>query len=296
MSTPNEFSTAFSTAFDETGVPGRVCYPDDTDWGCTFTTDEISDMLEKPEVVLMMERAEALAWSTIATLSAWQISTCPITVRPCTARCADAGIWQSSSVGGSTGTLGSGSVAGFNPHINESGIWVNSCGHTQNGCSCTSLCEAILPGPVGAIEKVLVDGIVLPKSAYRVDNTNRLVRTDGGCWPTCQDFASSGTAYGFFVTYWRGVAPNAMTRYAAGVLAGEFLKACLGNECRLPTGVTSVTRQGMSFMIAGGLFESGKTGIREVDAVIGIYNPYALTAPPVVTSPDARPARMTTWG
>lgn len=379
----------------------NICYPPGTDWACVYTSEQLAEMWSDPAVAAQMERAEALAWSTIATLSAWQVATCPITVRPCMASCAPPGIWQTSfDRGGSARALGNGARSGFDPHIDESGVWVNSCGHSRSDCSCTSICEVILPGPVGAIAEIKIDGAVLPVGTYRVDNGNRLVRTDGGCWPTCQDMSKSGntpqyepvvveneqavytftrdgewvrvdmapkgvggffrapvpysvhsmvqvevdgagwmtvhsasdqmsspeevntidlngppttppttlfyqtddpaapndSAGTFFVSYWRGVAPNSMLLYAAGVLATEFFKACRGDDCRLPSGVTSVSRMGISYTIASGLFEGGRTGIREVDAVIGIYNPYALTAPPVATSPDMRPARMTTWG
>jgi hypothetical protein len=68
--------------------------------------------------------------------------------------------------------------------------WVNACGCAAGDCSCTALCEAILPGPVGSVVEILLDGAVLDPSAYRIDNGNRLVRTDGDCWPACQDMIS----------------------------------------------------------------------------------------------------------
>jgi hypothetical protein len=45
------------------------------------------------------------------------------------------------------------------------------------------------------------------------------------------------------------------------------------------------------------MFPGGTTGIREVDAVISFYNPYALRSPSVIYSPDRHArARETTWG
>jgi hypothetical protein len=98
------------------------------------------------------------------------------------------------------------------------------------------------------------------------------------------------------VSYYRGTGPNSLLDYAAGVLGWEFYQACLGNDCRLPAGVTSVSRQGISFQIQTGLFQNGMTGIREVDAVIGLYNPNGLKAPPVISSPDVRTGRIVTYG
>ena len=302
----NQFSPAFSVAFDpedETG-PGPIppsrngmCYPSTTDWSCAYSQDELDTMRSDPAVLKVMQRAEALAWYTLASLTAYQIGVCPSVVRPCAARCAPAGTWMVSTVRASGySALPLVSIGSFTPHVGVDGQWVNSCGcNSAADCSCSALCEAILPGPVGSIESVRVDGVTLAATAYRVDNGDRLVRTDGACWPVCQDFASSDPGVGFWVTYYRGSAPNALTEYAAGVLATEFFKACSGGKCRLPSGVTSVTRQGVSYQIVAGSFPGGFTGIHEVDAVIRIYNPNGLTTPSRVISPDRRAPRQTTW-
>jgi hypothetical protein len=100
----------------------------------------------------------------------------------------------------------------------------------------------------------------------------------------------------FAVSYYTGVAPNDLLRYAAGVLATEFYKACNGSKCRLPAGATSVTRNGVSMEIPSGLFPGGATGIHEVDAVIRIYNPYSLKSPARVMSPDMTRGRIQTGG
>jgi hypothetical protein len=274
-----------------------ICYPATTDWSCAYSEDEIAEMWGDADVARVMHRAEALAWYTLASLTAYQIGVCPSVVRPCLAGCAAPGTYMVSTVRGSGyNSLPLVSIGSFTPHIGSSGYWVNSCSCGRpDDCSCTVLQEALLPGPVGGIVTVVVDGVTLLPTAYRVDNGNRLVRTDGGAWPSCQDFSSSDPAVGFWVTYYRGAQPNPLTEYAAGVLATEFFKACSGGKCRLPKGVTSVTRQGVSYEITAGSFPGGFTGIHEVDAVIRIYNPNALTSPPRVISPDRRPPRQATW-
>jgi hypothetical protein len=155
----------------------------------------------------------------------------------------------------------------------------------------------LLPGPVGGIVEVLIDGVVVPSSNYRVDNTNRLVAQFDQVWPSCQDMTLPETEDGTFsVQYWRGFAPNALTNYAAGVLAAEFYKACTGDKgCRLPSGVTQITRQGVTMEIQTGLWQGGWTGLREVDAVISTFNPYGLRAQTVITSPDMPGTRTPTW-
>jgi len=128
-----------------------------------------------------------------------------------------------------------------------------------------------------------------------VHNGNRLVRTDGDAWPACQDMTSI-TVDSFIVSFYPYLGPNDLLRYAAGLLASEFLKACTGGQCRLPSGVTSISRSGMTMQIPSGLFPTGGTGIREVDAIIRIYNPNGLKMTARVTSPDSSRGRVQTWG
>lgn len=273
------------------------CIPPDTDWSCAYTAAELAAMREDPVTAARMDRSEILAWLTLARLTAYQIGVCPTTVRPCSAGCAPAGSWTVAPVGsGHAQALPSIMVGSWVPHINVAGNWTNSCAcASRDACSCGALSEVILPGPVGEIVSVYQDGNLIPAESYRVDNFNRLVRLDGETWPSCQDMALSAED-GFSVTYYRGAAPNEMTRFAAGVLATEFYKACGGGKCRLPVGVTQVARDGVTYEIQTGMFAEGFTGIREVDAVIGIYNPYALKSAPLVYSPDMRRTRHTTGG
>lgn len=267
-----------------------VCYPEGTDWSCAYTPEELAEL--DPVVV---ERAEALAWSTLAALTGFRLSLCPITIRPCASRC-NMQTWYVAPVG-SGNFAGAPPGSAFSPYVSN-GAWFNACGCVSSwDCSCSTLCEVILPSTVGGITEVWLDGAVLDPTAYRVDNGNRLVRVDGECFPACQDMSINDRADGgLWVTYYPGVGPNDLFRYAAGVLANEFYKACSGKDCRLPSGVTNITRAGITMEVAPGTFPGGMTGIAEVDAVIRIYNPYALKSPPRVLSPDRRFGRVQTWG
>jgi hypothetical protein len=256
-----------------------ICYPEGTDWGCAYSEDEIAGLNEE-----VMERSEALAWMTLQALTGYRLSLCPTLIRPCVLSCG-MDTWDTAPVGN----------GGFFQPYMRGGNWYNACGCTS-GCMCGSLEEALLPDEVGRIEAVWMDGVLLDPSAYRVDNGNRLVRTDGESWPTCQDPAIHDPADGgFWVTYYPGVAPNDLLRYAAGVLAAEYYLACSGKECRLPTGVTNINRVGLSIEVEPGTFPGGMTGIPEVDAVIRIYNPFALKARARVLSPDVPTGRIPTW-
>lgn len=276
-----------------------ICYPSDTDWSCKFTAAQLAELRADQVTLARLERSEALAWSTLAALCAYRIGTCPIVVRPCALRCAPAGSWMEAPVR-------SGSAAGlplqtigrsFTPHIQD-GVWVNACGCTSD-CSCGPLSEVILPGPVGDIVEVKVEGVVLDPAAYRVDNGSRLVRQDGQAWPICQDMSAPASAdTAFTVEYYRGAAPNEITRYAAGVLAAEFYEACsAGGKCRLPRNTVSVVRNGISIELQPNLIES-IAGWIEIAPVIAMYNPNRLKGAPRVLNPNRSSGgvRRQTWG
>lgn len=348
-----------------------MCYPSTTDWGCALTPEEIAALDPK-----VRERSEMLAWQSLQRLTGFRLALCQVTVRPCAARC-NPGVYMDAPV--------SGFPAG-GPYI-SGGQWFNACGcGTADGCGCGSVPEVLLPvqeagGPI----TVKINGQTLDPWSYRVDNGNRLVRTDGGSWPLCQDMsapvggsyepvviqgnagpitltrtgnlvkvvgevldngqtyappgsnpwapvnyvqfdyiflysngeiamytsvsdigktitgyyetAAPGTVeYGntFEVSYYPGLGPDDALNYAAGLLAVEWYKACSGKECRLPSGATRIQRQGINFEVPADMFASGISGIREVDAIVSGYNPYRLTTPSSVFSPDRRGGRIRT--
>jgi len=232
-----------------------------------------------------IEVAEAFAWSLLAAWTLYRIGTCPITVRPCAERCMPVGRTYRTAIarGGNVGAAPQ--IGMLNPYV-SGGQWYNACGCRPGGCECDTLSAVELPGPVGGIVEVRVDGVVLAPSAYKVMNGNRLVRTDGEEWPVCQDMALADDA-GFSVTYYRGARPNMLTNVAAGVLANEYLLACANsNDCRLPLYVTSMTRSGESYDLDPQALADAIPAIPEVQAVVRIYNPAGLKTPVIVASPD----------
>jgi hypothetical protein len=258
-----------------------ICYPTGTDWSCFGPPEAIADL--DPAI---KERSEALAWSMLQALTGFRLSICPVVIRPCAARCDPRSYyiapveWEGA----------------YSPYL-MGGVWYNACGCVSaNSCSCTALSEVFLPAEVGGIDSIILNGAVLDPDSYRVDNGKSLIRLDGEAWPLCQDMTASPDADGtFIVSYYPGVAPNDLTRYAAGLLAAEFYKACEGGECRLPTGVTNIARAGVTYTMEGVSFPGGMSGIPEVDAVIRIYNPNGLKGPSRVLSPDRLQGRTQTW-
>lgn len=257
--------------------------------GCSWPIDEgcLTGWADLDPAV--QARAVALASATMRRLTGYRVGGCPVTVRPCKRGCVDLLVTPSYY-----DMLRMGYGVSFWPHPDREGLWVNSCG-CRTDCGCDALCEIELPPPVGRVDQVLLDGSALDAGLdYRVDG-NRLVWVDDRheCgWPTCQDMSKGDDEVGTFaVTYLNSYPVDTMGAYAAGVLAGEFAAACTGGKCRLPPGVTSIARQGVSMEIVTGLFETGITGIREVDAYIGLWNPQHVR-PTTVWSPDVRTPRV----
>jgi hypothetical protein len=257
------------------------CVPYSPEMSCCDNWGDLDDDL--------LCRAIDLAWMTLRSLSGGLVGNCPVLVRPC----------LSAPCSACSGVM-------LQPRLVKTGdcesCWTNAPACGGDGCSCGTLSEIVLPGQVADIWQVRIDGVALPVTAYRVDNGNRLVRTDGQSWPSCQymdrDVTSQDPAVALGtmgVWYVPGVRPSAAGLWAAGVLTCEFAKACSGGKCRLPSAVTSIARQGVTMEFSTGMFPDGMTGIREVDAYLTSINPYAHRTPPKVWSPDMPAHRYTTW-
>jgi len=181
-----------------------------------------------------------------------------------------------------------GSWSWFSPWVDASGAWRNGCGCPITDCSCTQLCEVTLPSPVGEVYEVKVDGAVIPETDYKMYGERLTWVGSGDCaWPVCQDLTQPDTEDNTFsVTYLNSYPVDGLGAYAAGVLAWEYAQACTDGVCRLPAGVTAVTRQGVTYDVAAGAFPDGFTGIREVDAYISLWNPRGIQREASVWSPD----------
>lgn len=281
---------SFTTAEAEPPRPAGPCEPWPFDPECCPAADTAT-----PERILKARN--------VATQILWALSgrrygpMCPVTVRPCKKTCAeDAGILGAYAATG----VGYGQSP-YIPYKGVDGLWRNAslCGCTGD-CSCSELCEIYLPGPIYDIVEVNEGGVILPAGAYRVDNGNTLVRTDGNCWPDCQDMAEPpGAANTLAVTYRVGIPLDALALDAMDAMTCHLLNQCTGAgacSCKLPSNVTRQTRQGVeqtfadpTEMLAGGL-----TGIAAVDRWLLVVNPYRQYTPSRVYSPDFKTPRITT--
>lgn len=234
------------------------------------------------------DRAAALATEIVWRLSGMRFGLCPIVVRPCGRDCE----------GASTYYAAHGSFPVWNP-VQAEGGWLNCGGCDCAGpCACCRVCEILLPYPVSSVTQVRVGGVVVPPTAYRVDDHRELVRTDGGaCWPRCQDLSLPASMPDTFeVSYLRGIPVPAGGLAAAGSYACELLRACIGGPCRLPARVQTISREGVTLAIQDTLdfLDKGLTGLPEVDAWIRAVNPGRLQAYSEVYSVDRDPPRVTT--
>lgn len=241
--------------------------------------------------------ATSQAVNLLDRLTAYQFGQCPITVRPCNSRCQGFTGYMTWPVG-QPGSNGSG-MPWMIPFV-DNGIWRN-CGCT-GGCSCNARCEIDMTGPVAAIVEITIDGVILDPSAYRLDRVPGrgavLVRTDGDCWPECQDMnVDSGEVGSFTVEYRPGRALPADAPLYVGMLACEFAKACSGGgDCALPQQLQSLSRDGVDLQVVDPsiLPEAILTGIAAVDRFVRSVNPSNLRQRARVLSPDLRPQRIVT--
>lgn len=209
---------------------------------------------------------------------------CEITIRPCRRQC-DGGGWPFMDRWYEW-------AGGMWPRpLLFNGLWFNvTCGGCPGGCSCTVLEEVLLPGVVSSISQVKVDGVILPSTAYRLDNNQLLVRVDGGSWPYCQDMAAADTQPDTFsVTFTFGEVPPVIGRQAVGQLMCALARECMGEDCRLPANVTSLVRQGVAIELDADFLKR----FNFVSLFLRYANPAGLQAAPGIYDPDAQSFRRT---
>jgi hypothetical protein len=234
--------------------------------------------------------------STYAKMVLWaatgrQYGLCELTVRPCGRFCENCG-WSGWYYDG----LGT-----WVPYI-WNGEWHNCwCGGGPGCCTCSPDCQVYLPGPVYSVTSVRVDGVSLNVTGGDIFVLDQqwLVRTNTtACWPQCADQnLAPGDVNAFEVTYLRGrPVPDALAQ-AYAVLACEFARACLSLPCRLPSRVSSISRQGVTISMVdiADLLRNGLTGLWEVDQVIRSLNPNGLTGRTRFYSPDFQEPRQVTF-
>ncbi|QZD98967.1 head-to-tail adaptor [Microbacterium phage Honeyfin] len=265
-----------------TAPPTQACgwpvvYLDCTDGDCATYDQFPADQREAARAWFEAQAIDIL-WN--ATKGVFGV--CDVEVRPCRQDCSDSAAWGTTFFGrgpsidpGFPRVGGMRGGSGFYPVL-VSGQWFNiTCGCLgQCSCSPNGPGTISLPGPVISITEVTIDGIVVPPSAYRLDKSRWLIRTDGGEWPGCQDMNLAPDAIGTFVVrYERGIAVPAGGQIAAGRLACELaMAACDDQNCSLPDNWQSITRQGLTVNADPNMDGTQVTGIWSIDEWIKQVN------------------------
>lgn len=243
------------------------------------------------------DRALRLATSSLQMLTYNRVGSCATTIRPCATERPCGCAWE--------------------PY-NRGGQWFN-------GCPCQTRCQAVseiaLPGPVGAIYAIVIDGVAVAYEEgwadagwdhlvwdrqydfrdFRIDEGNILVWQGAGDspFPETQDLnkpLSEAGTWGIVYSQSYPVGPDA--QIAVARLAMEFAEACKPKgKCSLPRGVTNVVRNGVSFTVEAGLFPGGLTGDTLVDAFILKWAPAGSPLrSATVFDPRGKGYRRTTLG
>lgn len=187
---------------------------------------------------------------------------------------------------GNTDCFGGVSVAAMRWNLNA---WIGRDDQAVL-CGCTAYRAIPLSGyPIQSVDEVTIDGDVVDPAVYRLDEQGRLVRTDNGWWPACQDLrAAPGDPGSFVVTYTSGVDPPASGVLAAGELACYLYTASTRGECDLPASTTGVARQGIAMTLTDATTGQAKS-LPLVSAFLDSTNPHRLPRRGAFWSPDVEP-------
>lgn len=221
------------------------------------------------------QRCVDTACEIVWALSGRQFGLCETTVRPCREDCHDR--------------------SGWSPRRNNAGEWINiTCRkHCRSGCDCQEICELWLPGRVGSVEEVWLNGVKLEADEYRFDRQHgTLVRISEGCWPKCQNMLADPEADEdtFKVVYLKGRPIPVSIQGAAAELANEIALACAQDDsCSIPrSSLRQIQRQGKTevFVDPNAMIDNNRTGIFAVDLALKAFNPKGRVRSAAILSPD----------
>jgi hypothetical protein len=121
--------------------------------------------------------------------------------------------------------------------------------------------------PIRGVWDVVVDGVELAASAYKLRGRRWLDRVDGEFWPASGDLTDPDA---FRLSFAYGRTPPVGLRHAAAVFAAEMGKKCVGAKCAIPERVTSITREQVTYTILDSqrFLDEGRTGIYAVDLAL----------------------------
>jgi hypothetical protein len=145
------------------------------------------------------------------------------------------------------------------------------------GCDCRCIDAIALHDPLVSVDEVKIDGVAF--TDYHLIRGNQIARSDGSYWPTNQSLNLADSATGTFsITYTYGVAPPPEVVAATTELAVQFyMDSTADARCALPTGTTSLNRQGQSITID--LERVRATSNQIIATAVSTYNPNGYQVP-----------------
>jgi hypothetical protein len=151
------------------------------------------------------------------------------------------------------------------------------CDCWSGWCNCGCEPDTIwLPNLIG-ITQIKIDGLVLDPSEYRIIDRDKVIRTNGASWPSSQSlYADPALPDTFAITFTHGSDIPEVVKRATIELAEELWNSdAAADNCKLPAGVTSVNRQGLSFSLDQQVDQVRQAGptMESVMAAMAAYNP-----------------------
>lgn len=159
--------------------------------------------------------------------------------------------------------------------------------------------------PLTGIVVIYQDGAVVEPTTYEIQDNRHLVRladptttppyAKNPGWPCCQRLDLPGGLGGqpgtWQVTFTYGIAPPPSGKLACAELGYQLYLATTParvGECRLPSRVTHITRQGVSAVVLDPMsfIDQGKTGLYQCDSFLEAVNPGNLRRRATVSTPD----------
>lgn len=219
-----------------------------------------------------------------------QFGNCSVQVRPCRRDCASS--WPQDTVW-FNGVVGQSNWGWPFPSL-VNGVWLNlACGLCEGDCSCTNVSEVLLSERIQIIHSININGSVLPTGAYAVYDGQRLVRTDGGQWPLCQDWTVTGGDGAWVIDAVFGAPVSDLAQMANGELAREIALHCSGQACSLSPFTQKVTRQGVTMeRVDFKQVVDDLSGLYLVAQFVHTYNPNKIRDRARAYSPDRMPHRL----
>lgn len=243
--------------------------------------------LSTANATLAGQIATDLLWA----LSGRQYGVQTRTIRPegCGSRCDG---WDAEKVVGWGLMLPAAAMLGPWPLPGPAGGFAAPC----SGCRKYSTEAIDLPGPIvwdtDHPIAVTVGGVTLDADKWSMVGARRLLRTDGGIFPQCQDLRVAATEAGTMaVTYAQGVAVPPAAMQSAVSLAVEIAKLnkwLTGQDCKLPVRVRQIVRQGVTagaILDPMDIIQKGGTGLSDIDMFLRSVNPKGVMASAQVLTP-----------